>query len=130
MNAPDEPLDHTPAEHRASMTWAQRLNRLFMWDIPIPHPYESAYGYANRLSCRFVNIDIETCLACGGAAKVIACIEDPVVIEKIVTHLNGKADIIYMAKTDMHIAVASLQSASCTYRIEFWLRAGQKVLSL
>jgi hypothetical protein len=34
---------------------------------------------------------IETCRECGGAVKVIACIEDPVVIEKILTHLNEKA---------------------------------------
>jgi hypothetical protein len=51
----DEP---TPAERRASMTWAQRIKRVF-------------------------NIDIETCQACGGAVRIIACIEDPVVIEKI-----------------------------------------------
>ncbi len=37
------------------MTWAQRLKRVF-------------------------NIDIETCSECGGAVKVIACIEDPVAI--------------------------------------------------
>jgi len=42
----DEPP--TPAERRASMTWAQRLKRVF-------------------------NIDIATCSACGGAVKVIAC---------------------------------------------------------
>jgi hypothetical protein len=36
-------------------------------------------------------IDIETCLECGSAVKVIACIEDPVVIKKIFTHLNHKA---------------------------------------
>jgi hypothetical protein len=48
----DEPQEPTPAERRASMTWAQRLKRVF-------------------------NIDIETCRACGGAVKVIACIEDP-----------------------------------------------------
>ena len=81
--APDEPQDQTPAERRAAMTWAQRLKRVF-------------------------NIDIETCRECGGAVKVaapahpcargisasvhvIACIEDPVVIEKIATHLNEKA---------------------------------------
>jgi hypothetical protein len=29
--------------------------------------------------------------ACGGTAKVIACIEDPVVIEKILSHLSEKA---------------------------------------
>jgi hypothetical protein len=48
------------------MTWAQRLKRVF-------------------------NIDIETCSKCGGAVKVIACIEDPVVIDKILTQLNEKA---------------------------------------
>ncbi len=39
----------SPAERRASMTWAQRLKRVF-------------------------NIDIETCSKCGGAVRVIACI--------------------------------------------------------
>jgi hypothetical protein len=34
-------------------------------------------------------IDIETCPACGGAVRIIACIEDPQVIEKILTHLSG-----------------------------------------
>jgi hypothetical protein len=29
---------------------------------------------------------IETCPACGGAVRIIACIEGPVVIEKILTH--------------------------------------------
>jgi hypothetical protein len=38
-----------------------------------------------------LNIGLETCCECGGAVKVIACIEDPVVIEKILTHLNEKA---------------------------------------
>lgn len=47
------------------MTWAQRLKRIF-------------------------NIDIETCRKCGGAVKVIACIEDPVVIKKILMHLKEK----------------------------------------
>ena len=56
----------TPAERRALMTWAQRLKRVF-------------------------NIDIETCSACGGAMKVIACIEDPVVTKQILDHMNNKA---------------------------------------
>ena len=56
----------TPAEQRAAMTWAQRLKRVF-------------------------NIDIETCSACGGATKVIACIEDPIVIKQILDHLEHKA---------------------------------------
>ncbi len=60
------------------MTWAQRLKRVF-------------------------NIDIETCSNCGGAVRVmpttlaalvgqaLACIEDPVVIDKILAHLDEKA---------------------------------------
>jgi len=48
------------------MAWAQRLKRVF-------------------------SIDIETCRECGGAVKVIACIEDPVVIEKILIHLDETA---------------------------------------
>ena len=56
----------SPAERRAAMTWAQRLKRVF-------------------------DIDIQTCPACGGAMRIIACIEDPVVIEKILAHLDAKA---------------------------------------
>ena len=44
------------------MTWAQRLKRVF-------------------------NIDVETCHVCGGTARVIACIEDRVIIKKILMHL-------------------------------------------
>ena len=62
-----EPANERPvAKRRASMTWAQRLRRVF-------------------------NIDVETCRACGGALRIIACIEDPVVIERILTHLNKKS---------------------------------------
>jgi hypothetical protein len=46
-----------------AMTWAQRLKRVF-------------------------DIDIESCERCGGAVKIIACIEDERVIEKILTHLG------------------------------------------
>ena len=47
------------------MTWAQRLKRVF-------------------------GIDIETCPASGVTVRIIACIEDPDVIEKILTHLDAK----------------------------------------
>ena len=33
-------------------------------------------------------IDIETCGHCGGAVKVIACIDDPQVIKQILEHLE------------------------------------------
>jgi len=63
--ATDKGQEQTPAERRTSMTWAQRLKRVF-------------------------NIDIESCKTCGGRVKVTACIEDPVVIEQILTHLERK----------------------------------------
>jgi hypothetical protein len=63
--AADEP--QTPTERQASMTWAQRLKRVF-------------------------NIDIETCRECGGAVKIIACIEDPLVIKKILDHIKKKEE--------------------------------------
>jgi hypothetical protein len=59
--------EKTRAQKHQSMTWAQRLKRVF-------------------------NIDIETCEHCGGAVKVIASIEDPLVIQKILSHLNTKND--------------------------------------
>ena len=49
------------------MAWAQRLKRVF-------------------------KIDIETCRHCGGAVKVIACIEDPVVIKQILEHLERRIE--------------------------------------
>ena len=61
----EEEQAKTPAQRRAAMTWAQRLKRVF-------------------------GIDIETCLACGGALRISACIEDPVMIKKILTHRDSK----------------------------------------
>lgn len=49
----------------AETLWAQRLKRVF-------------------------GIDIQTCAACGGAVRIIACIEDPAVIERILTHLDAQ----------------------------------------
>lgn len=51
-------------KHR-EMTWAQRLKRVF-------------------------NIDITICERCGGAVRIIASIEDPLVIKKILDHLDTK----------------------------------------
>jgi hypothetical protein len=54
----------TESEKRRAMTWSVRLKRAF-------------------------NIDIRLCEACGGNAKVIACIDDPAVINKILDHLRS-----------------------------------------
>ena len=44
--------------------------------------------WAKRLK-RVFNIDIETCSKCGGDVRIIACIEDPAVIRKILAHLDA-----------------------------------------
>ncbi|HIG43957.1 MAG TPA: hypothetical protein EYQ14_26015 [Gammaproteobacteria bacterium] len=50
VNKPGTPEDdRSPAGHRAAMTWAQRLKRVF-------------------------NIDVETCSECGGDVRIIASI--------------------------------------------------------
>jgi hypothetical protein len=48
------------------MTWAKRLKRVF-------------------------NIDIEMCSECAGDVSIIANIEDPAVIRKILAHLDDNA---------------------------------------
>jgi hypothetical protein len=52
-------------EYHATMSWAQRLKRVF-------------------------NIDIEVCGHCGGSVKVIACIEEQDLIDSILAHLREK----------------------------------------
>jgi hypothetical protein len=41
-----------------------------------------------RLLARVFNIDVETCIKCGGNMKIIAAIEDPKVIRKILEHMG------------------------------------------
>ena len=66
--------DQTPAEKRASITWAKRLKRVF-------------------------NIEIETCDKCDGDVRIIASIEDPAVIQKILAYLNNTANTASSAAT-------------------------------
>ena len=77
------PPERSAIERPAAMTWARRLKRVF-------------------------NIDVESCVRCGKAVRVaapahpcargisaslhvIACIEEPVLIERILVHVRGKA---------------------------------------
>src|SRR5690606_1136039 len=51
----------SPEEKRRSMSWAQRLKRVF-------------------------NIDVTTCTHCGGTVRVVASIEEPAAIRAILGH--------------------------------------------
>lgn len=52
-------------ERHAAMTWAQRLKRVF-------------------------GIDVDPCAACGGAARIVAAVEDPEAIRRILEHFERK----------------------------------------
>jgi hypothetical protein len=69
-------------------------------DKPDEPPTKSRITWA-RLLKRVFNIDVEICAECSGKAKVIAAIEDPIVIRKILTHLGlpTKPPIIHPART-------------------------------
>jgi hypothetical protein len=54
-------------DRRRSLTWAQRLKRVFA-------------------------IDIEICRSCGGRLRVIASIEAPALIDRILEHLGRDAE--------------------------------------
>ena len=45
--------------------------------------------YSAELMSRVFGINVLTCPECGGQCRVIACIEDPTVIRKILSHLGG-----------------------------------------
>lgn len=74
--APADLDDPGSAEHRAGVTWAQRLTRVF-------------------------RIDIEICSACGGAERIVGYIEDPDVIEKTLCH--GCAIMYKAYKSALHL---------------------------
>ncbi len=48
-----------------------------------------ALTWAQRLK-RICGIEIETSPACGGTLRIVACINDPVVIKEIVFHVDTK----------------------------------------
>jgi hypothetical protein len=57
------------------------------------HAADHAHGAPARMSWarllkRVLDIDIEHCPQCGGRLKIIAAIEEPAVIAKILTHLG------------------------------------------
>ena len=60
----DANTDHrTPDEKRRAMTWAQRLKRVF-------------------------GIDVNTCVHCGGAVRIVASVEEPKAIRAILAHFE------------------------------------------
>lgn len=61
--------ERSATDRQRGLTWAQRLKRVFA-------------------------IDIEVCRSCGGRLRVIASIEDPAVIERILEHLASDGESV------------------------------------
>ena len=55
---------------------------------PKPQTHRKSNFTWARLLKRVFDIDVETCSRCGGKMKIIASIEDPRVIKKILSHLG------------------------------------------
>ncbi len=55
--------------------------------VPLPRSKAQRMSWAQLLK-RVFNIDIEVCPKCAGPMKIIAAIEDPKVIKKILDHLE------------------------------------------
>jgi hypothetical protein len=89
-HSPDK-TDQTPAEKRASMTWAKRLKRVF-------------------------DIDIETCSECGGDVRIIASIEDPALFRRY--SLTWMATQLLQQQHSCRIAELRLQRACSTEKID------------
>ena len=62
-----EQPERSAIERHAAMTWARRLKRVF-------------------------GIDVESSVRCGKAVRVIASIEEPALIERILAYVGGKAE--------------------------------------
>jgi hypothetical protein len=75
------------SRHRAGIINRKVDSKLGVTAIETVSEKHGAMNWAKRLKRAF-NIDMNICLACGGAAKVIACVDNPIAINKILTHLQ------------------------------------------
>ena len=69
VNDAQENTERSATARQRSLTWAQRLKRVFA-------------------------LDIEVCLKCGGTLRVIASIEEPAVIERILEQLGRDGESV------------------------------------
>ena len=66
------------------------FGRVFCFVAEERAPGRARMGWA-RLLRRVFDIDLEHCLQCGGEFKIIAAIEEPAVIVRILKHLGLRA---------------------------------------
>jgi len=81
----EEGVDKPATPRHVAMSWAKRLKRVF-------------------------GVDIEACARCGGKLKVIASIEEPAVIAKILAHLECTAPDHYQPELPLGARAPPAQS--------------------
>ena len=75
-----------------------------------PTPRHVAMSWARRLK-RVFGIEIEGCVRCGGALRIIASIEEPAVIAKILSHLERTAPDQYPTELPLGARGPPVQSS-------------------
>lgn len=90
---------------------------LRQWVLSLPHadlakpptPRHVAMSWARRLQ-RVFGIEIDRCARCGGTLKIIARIEEPQVIARILSHLQRPAPQQYRAELPLGARAPPVQS--------------------
>jgi len=72
-------------------------------------PRHVALGWAQRLK-RVFGVEIQSCARCGGKLKIIASIEEPAVIAKILAHLERSAPEQYQPELPLGARAPPAQS--------------------
>jgi hypothetical protein len=84
------------SQYRSAVTPAQRGRGAVMPPVSgadptkVSTPRHVAMSWARRLK-RVFGVEIESCVRCGGELKIIASIEEPQLIAKILSHLERTA---------------------------------------
>jgi hypothetical protein len=73
-------------------------------------PRHVAMSWARRLK-RVFGVEIECCTRCGGELKIIASIEEPQLIAKILSHLERAAPEQYQSELPLRKRGPPLQSS-------------------
>jgi len=87
------------ADQPTGLTWARRLKRVFAIDIDKSAGLPICTAEGRREAVGHRDVPGETCRQCGGRLRVIASIEAPPVIKRILAHLGGADDPVDPAHT-------------------------------
>ncbi len=83
----------TSARQRA-LTWAQRLKRVFAIDIDKSSGLPICTTGGRREAVGHRDVPDEICWQCGGRLRLIASIEAPAIIARILVHLDREAESV------------------------------------